>query len=154
MKSKTIIRLLLVVLWMFVIFWFSSYSGEESKKQSSRITYTVVNTFSNDKSELDKEKMVDSFSFVVRKIAHFLEYLVLGVLVYGFLKSIKDDNVIVLCILICSFYACIDEIHQFFVLARSSRLFDVFIDSCGAFTGIIIYYFLCFKKRSKINLGC
>ncbi len=50
-------------------------------------------------------------------------------------------------VLFCFFYACSDEIHQLFVSARSGRVLDVFIDTCGACLGNGIVLLL---KKYKI----
>lgn len=39
----------------------------------------------------------------------------------------------------CVLYAVGDEIHQYFVPERACRIFDVFVDSCGSSTGILIF---------------
>ena len=40
--------------------------------------------------------------------------------------------------LISTGYASTDEIHQMFVPGREGKVFDVMIDSCGAFCGIMV----------------
>lgn len=45
-------------------------------------------------------------------------------------------------------YACTDEMHQLFVIGRTSSFIDVLIDTSGSFTGIMIIYILG-KRRCK-----
>ena len=45
-------------------------------------------------------------------------------------------------------YACSDEVHQLFIVERTGRILDVFIDTLGASTGVFLYYFL-FRKKLK-----
>ena len=39
---------------------------------------------------------------------------------------------------LCVLYAALDELHQKFVAGRGPALTDVFIDSLGALTGIVL----------------
>lgn len=55
-----------------------------------------------------------------------------------------------LAIIICILYATSDELHQLFVMGRSCELRDVFIDSLGSVSGIIIYNL---RDCSKINVN-
>ena len=50
-------------------------------------------------------------------------------------------------ILLCMLYACSDEIHQSFVLNRSGRIEDVFLDTVGASFGIVAYKKIFLKKK-------
>jgi VanZ family protein len=77
------------------------------------------------------------FSDPVRKLAHYTEYLILGILMFLMLKSygIEDFS---LPIVLCIMYACSDEMHQFFVPGRACRVLDVVIDGLGSFTGVFI----------------
>ena len=79
-------------------------------------------------------------SFVVRKTAHFTEYAVLGFFTY---KAVSCDvldrkKAVLTAQLISTGYASTDEIHQMFVPGREGKVFDVMIDSCGAFCGIMV----------------
>ena len=54
-----------------------------------------------------------------------------------------------LAIIICILYATSDELHQLFVMGRSCELRDVFIDSLGSVSGIIIYNLI---EKNKKNI--
>ena len=132
MKKKN--NLLLMVLWMIFIFVMSSFNGSDSANQSNFIVSFISHIFNINNIEL--------LSFIVRKLAHFMEYLILGILVYNcFLKC----N---LSIFLCLLYAISDEVHQIFVPGRSFQIRDVLIDLCGAIFGIIFLY-LFNKKRLR-----
>lgn len=56
----------------------------------------------------------------------------------------------------CAFYACTDELHQYFVPGRSCRFFDVCVDSTGAFCGGLLFGALLLwrnarRKRQEIS---
>lgn len=100
----------------------------------------------------------------IRKLAHFSEFAVLGVLtsvtfyVYdrNFKKYIKR---LLQMFFICLATAVTDETIQLFVPQRAGMVQDVLIDFSGAVTGIIIVSFICmlvyFKrvKRNKLNVA-
>ncbi len=128
MKKK--ISILLVVIWMIIIFTMSSFNGEDSSSQSGFIIFILNNLFKIDNPLL--------LSLIIRKSAHFFEYLILGILVYNLIKNYKINNHLILSIIICFLYASSDEFHQLFVPGRSCQILDILIDTIGSFTGIII----------------
>lgn len=81
------------------------------------------------------------------KIYHFIQYLILTLLVYfSAKKDLKKDDFfnlkfVLLFILIIS---VLDEIHQVFISYRSCSMFDFFADMLGVF---MLYVYLKLKKR-------
>lgn len=85
---------------------------------------------------------------LVRKMAHFMEYAVLGFFsCRAVLCDVKERKMAtVIAQTFCTCYAVTDEIHQIFVPGREGRIFDVGIDSLGTLTGILIAcLFFCIK---------
>lgn len=128
---------------MAVIFCFSARDADESEKDSYRVGLAVgkiiVSDF-NQKTEEEQLEFAKKIDYPVRKTAHATEYAVLGILLLGVFyngnsKKIKNVS---LPLIISILYASTDEIHQLFVPGRSGKPFDVMIDGCGAFVGIII----------------
>lgn len=127
MKKK--ISMFMVIIWMIVIFIMSSFTASESGGQSNFIVELIVSIFNfND---------IDLVSLMVRKLAHFIEYFILGLLVFNMIKCY--DKRIYIAIIICVLYAISDEIHQLFVVGRSCQIMDMFIDSIGSFSGILLF---------------
>ena len=56
-------------------------------------------------------------------------------------------------LLFCFFYACTDELHQYFIPERASKFTDVIIDCVGAFIGIMIYNLInkFFNNKKTVN---
>lgn len=142
---KKIIYLSLTILWMVIIFLFSSQKGELSSSNSRGFidkTIIVVYKIFNKNVSLEKEeKIIDTFEMPIRKVAHFFEYFILGLLVYLTLNEfgIKSKY---LMLFVCFLYASCDEIHQLFVAGRSGQFIDVLLDSFGSFVSIfLISYF-------------
>ena len=99
---------------------------------------------------------VSSLQFIVRKLAHFVLYMVGGILLYNMYSSfnIERGYKLVLPVITGVFYAMTDEIHQFFVEGRSSEIRDVLIDSLGIMIGICIIYLICYiinKKKVEVK---
>lgn len=143
MKTKKIISIILVILWMGLIFKMSSYNGIDSGNQSGFIVNFIANIFNINN--------LDIISFIVRKIAHLSEYLILGILVHNLIKNYNKKTFIA--ILICIIYAISDEIHQIFVPGREFKLLDICIDSLGSIIGIYMYKYILYiiNKYKKIN---
>ncbi len=138
MKNKKIISILLVIIWMIFIFVMSSFDAVESSNQSNFIVDFIVNIFNINNVEI--------VSLIIRKLAHFTEYLILGILVSNMLRCF--DKKIYLGIIICVLYAISDEVHQVFVPGRSCQVYDMLIDSFGSLSGILLVNM--FIKRKKI----
>lgn len=136
--------IILLVIWMVVIFVFSSKPGEESAKQSE----LVINFFRFIGIDLN-QYFGELATFLVRKTAHFTEYSILYLLTYNMLRCYEDvKSSLVQSILITFGYACTDEVHQLFVPGRSGAFRDVLIDTSGGiFISFIIWYVI--QKKNK-----
>ena len=117
LKSKAL-RFIITGLWCALIFLFSSNSADTSGKQSGRIVGIVIDVFVPDYdslSEARQEQITDTVTFIVRKTAHFTEYLVLGALVFWCLYKTKEKRLrTVLAAVLTSLYSVTDELHQLF----------------------------------------
>lgn len=120
-----------MLLWMFLIFLMSSFDATESANQSNFIVNIITNIF--------KIENIELLSFIIRKLAHFTEYLILGFLTINMLNKNDISKKYLLSILICIIYATSDEIHQIFVPGRACQIRDVLIDSIGSITGVYLY---------------
>lgn len=139
MKKR--INILLVIIWMLLIFIMSSFDGTKSSNQSNFIVTFI--------SQLFNISNVDNLSFIIRKTAHFTEYLILGLLVYNMLKDYSKHTYIA--IIICIIYAISDEIHQIYVAGRTFKLLDIIIDTIGSICGITIMKYITTKLKRKIR---
>ena len=149
---KKSILLILLAVWMAFIFSMSSQDSTESSDTSGetiRFILSIVPQF-NEKSEETKDEIVESLQHITRKSAHFLGYMLLGILtILLFLEFEKLQYKPQWAFLFCVLYAISDEIHQLFVPGRSGQIRDVFIDSCGSFLGIVVI--MCFVKLKNFN---
>jgi len=75
----------------------------------------------------------------IDKVYHFIEYLVLGVLLLNaFHGSVTLKKAVLISALLAPLYAVTDEIHQYFVPLRDASFFDLLADSFGAWTGVFL----------------
>ena len=155
MKNKVTILLWgLVITWMMVIFCFSNQPATESQGTSDSVIHVALNIAEKivkiQLSKDTKNTITENVSFVVRKLAHFTVYLILGLLVSLLCSrySLPFKQLLLLSILICILYACTDEFHQLFVLGRSGELRDVCIDSLGSSIGIL--FISVFYRKKKV----
>jgi len=162
--KKVFISWLLVILWMFVIFFFSGVDANESNNQSLGTLDKVIGTTIDatnkvgitDKhpSESKMKQVVEFLNKPFRKCMHASVYLVLVLL---FINAFKVSNFslkqsIIFSLICCFLYACSDEFHQTFIDGRSGQFSDVLIDTCGALIGTFFYTFIySFIERKKLK---
>lgn len=116
---------------MLLIFIMSSFDATESTNQSNFIVNIITDIF--------KIENIELLSFIIRKLAHFTEYLILGFLTINMLNKNDISKKYLISIIICIIYATSDEIHQIFVPGRACQIRDVLIDSIGSITGVYLY---------------
>ncbi len=138
MMTRKLFVWLPVILCMVVIFAFSSQSGEVSNDLSKELTQEIV--LSRDDGQRDAVNIVN-LNFIVRKVAHFALYFLLGLTIINALtvSGVVMSRSVIAGLLLCILFAFSDELHQMLIPGRDARWQDVLIDSLGAFAGIILY---------------
>ena len=141
----------MVFAWMLVIFILSAQKSSDSDNLSSGITRFVLNIINGLLPRIEIEFSV--FSHFVRKSAHFIAYLILGVLSLHAIDKEKNPTVrwFIKAFLICVLYAMSDEFHQLYVPGRSGELRDVLLDSTGSLVGILGYFFVRYRVNKRIE---
>ena len=125
---------------------FSNENSVTSQSKSDKVTSTIIETVNKDVNKDKEKEIIENTRFVVRKIAHFTLYFVLGGLIYLTLKSYNVNKRIILISILCALlYAISDEIHQVFTNGRTGRIYDVVIDTISSTLSIM----LC-KKINRI----
>ncbi|MDR5588517.1 VanZ family protein [Clostridium aquiflavi] len=132
--KRKAINWILLILWMIIIFVMSNQPAVVSDKQSSLAIMILTQLGINMNSIFG-----ELANFIVRKIAHFLEYMILGILILNVLEiQYTRQKIRLLGMMLVFLYACSDEIHQVFVPGREGAFRDVLIDTCGGTFGILI----------------
>ena len=152
---KKFLCLLLVVFTMGSMYYFSGQDGVKSKYQSDsvvkiidkirdEITLKDERVISIKEKVFNKLKQYGNKGYVIRKIAHFTIYAAIGISISLFLYVITKKIFIssTLAFILSYMYAYYDEFRQLSVIGRSGSLKDVFIDSLGAFSGILLFTIL------------
>lgn len=124
MHPSPLTRWFPVLLWMGVIFWFSSMPELKSALPS----------------------LAD---LVLRKLAHMAEYALLAVLTMRALGVRSERTLIVTTLFLGVGYAVSDEIHQSFVSGREAAFTDVVIDGLGVLIGMGVWEILEQSKRTE-----
>ena len=75
--------------------------------------------------------------FIMRKIAHFTEYAILGFLAARAFRT-STQRWFLICVALVVVYALLDEYHQSFVPSRTASIFDSMIDMAGGLTALLI----------------
>lgn len=135
MKSRSFFRLTVIrgwtlLLWMGVIFFFSSLRGSE---------YIYEPTLSY---------------YLERKGAHVIEYAILMLLtvrwVFALFPKERIWKVLLVAAVFSITYGVSDELHQFFVPYRGAKISDVGIDTLGVLLmGGIISIAALFRRKKK-----
>lgn len=150
-----IVRIIIMILLLgtfYIIFGFSSQNGEESGNLSGKIAKFVVEQLPIQKTE----KSLKRTEAVIRKIAHFSIYTLVGFLLMSFVSTyaIKENKRMIISLIVGILYATSDEIHQSFIPNRNCQLTDVMIDSMGVLLGILILLtILKIHKKIKIKIN-
>lgn len=98
-----------------------------------------------------------SRGFIIRKAEHFLVYRLLAGIIFIILplKSLWLKGLMAFSS--TSLIGLIDEVHQHFLLNRSGRILDVYINMAGSFVSVFLLLTLCillkFFKKTKNHSG-
>ena len=153
MKKLTfILNIVLLILWMGIIFNFSSDNGEDSSSKSEQLLIKICEIIKRDKLSIEEqEKIISKFGKPIRKMAHMFSYFILSILsfllIYRFYKL--EPITIVYTLIFCIIYAITDEIHQYFIPDRVASILDIIIDTCGAIIFLIIPSLVMIIRKAK-----
>ena len=125
---------LAVVAWALLISTFSTswFSGEQTGNFLLPILRTLL--------PWAQPEHLDAIHALIRKAAHVLEYLVLGVLL---VRALREEGLAglplaLVAILLGGGWAALDELHQDFVPSRTASPRDVAVDTSGVCAGVAL----------------
>jgi len=130
----------IVMFWMILIYYFSQQTVDESIKLSSvpTMVFSELLELLFPNSAFEEEYI----HHIVRKLAHFTIYFILGILV-SYLLNVgkrKGKKIIFIAVICCLLFAISDETLQLFIYGRGAQVTDVLIDISGASLGILFVY--------------
>ena len=144
------------LLLMYMIFSFSSQTGDVSSQLSYQVSYKMVEAadyvFDAGLEDWQIGEWANKINFITRKLAHMAEYFALAVAVSFPLYVYGLHGILLMLVagIICVGFACGDEYHQAFVAGRGPSVKDVCIDSVGVFFGIIFVRIIGWTGRKTI----
>ena len=155
--QRTWVRILTTVMTMAVmtfIFAFSSENAESSDQTSGNISRAVIPVVYPDyeqKPPEEKKICYDNVQHIVRKTAHFTEYLILGLLIRLCLESWfgRRKGMLPISWAAGTIYAGTDELHQKLIDGRSGQRTDVLLDSAGVMAGVMIAVLILYLSSKK-----
>ena len=157
--KKIFVRIILLIALAFVfytIFQLSAQNGEASSGLSKKVVSKIIDIlpFTKSLSNDIKYKMIEDSQLIIRKLAHFSIYTLVGILIMAFMSTYEVTFIkkFTISIFVGLFYAMSDEFHQSFVPGRGPEIRDVCIDTLGVIFGTIIVLgiiFIANKIKSK-----
>ncbi len=144
-KLKTVLRWLPASIWMLMIFLFSNQPGGGSGALSKLIMSYLAEVGIDFQAWFGADAV-----WVLRKCAHFTEYMILYFLLHFALTSrIPWQKARWWAALGVLLYASSDEIHQLFIPGRVGDILDVAIDTMGGCLGLILLtlWMLIFRRN-------
>ncbi|MFC6331300.1 VanZ family protein [Paenibacillus septentrionalis] len=119
-KWQRKLRWLPAIVWMGVIFYLSSKTGDEL----NTVLPFIQQYF----------PFIQDFNW-----GHYVSYFILAMAVdYGFGASARSWRTKLYIVLICTVYGVTDEIHQYFVGGRMMDIYDVRNDAIGAAVWVLL----------------
>ena len=137
-----VLRVILIALLLetfFVIFGFSNQNAEESSSLSTKVAKFVLKQVYGSEEKIE-QPVLERTQKVIRKLAHFSIYTLVGFLLMSFVSTYNLDEKkrCLISLGIGIIYATSDEIHQAFVPGRGPQITDVMIDTMGVLLGLLI----------------
>lgn|SRR5690554_2624693 len=142
MKSKI---LLTIGILINIFIWINSLLPSNlSSSQSGLIVNIIYPIFKN---VLD----VNTFTTIIRKLAHFTQFMLLAIVSCYYFKSINMKKTYSVTLTYGLLVAIIDETIQLFIPGRAGLITDVLIDLLGVLFGLFIVYIISIIKLKHIN---
>ena len=134
---------ILAVAVVILICAFTSQNTVTSNMLSRRVSKAIEN-FAANFFTVNHEAVFwrKTLNLIVRKLAHFTEYMILGIFVCAFVNVLLNKfdclRAAKYTLIGCTALAITDEFRQWFVPGRTPRLTDILIDMTGAALGIAL----------------
>ena len=130
MGFKRFVLIFLILVWALAVYTFSSQDADTSSGLSRRLVEIFIHN----------EETVNFIEPIVRKLAHFTEYAIGGILFMMLFHTYKWGNAKLLIVsgVMGAWYAGLDEFHQTMVQGRDGNALDVLIDTLGCLIGACI----------------
>ncbi len=166
-KVNTFLRIWLpMILWASLIFSFSSQpyekqdlrsfiKGHINEQRAEKFFADIHINYAGKEINLKNKGVEGVFEFFIRKGAHFIVYMLLGVLILRVLLRLHLPfyQRYIIAIITGILYAISDEWHQSFTIHRTPLVADVILDSIGVLIGITIFIIMKHLIKGKSGLS-
>ena len=151
----------LVMAWLPVLFGLTVICGESTSVMSGANTGRWLLDIIHSLGGQIGGTPLDVVNFLLRKLGHLIGYGTLGLLFRrGWMISLRRSwegpqsrvpfSAATLAVLCTFLVACVDEVHQSFLVGRISSFYDVLLDTCGA---ILFIRLVVVARRRRTLLG-
>lgn len=145
LKYFEILLIILVIVATVMIFSFSASDATDSSAQSKIVSNGIVDVFEKvtnktigEISGKNEILMRGKVRKVVRKIAHFAEFMLFGFITFLATFFARHERKCLITLGIGIITASADELIQLFSVGRKGLISDVIIDTFGVATGIVL----------------
>ncbi|ARD48956.1 VanZ family protein [Sporosarcina sp. P37] len=107
--------------------------GEPGKTVLSGLEFTYWNR----NISIEERGYYHFVEFLIRKAAHFFTFGFLALVIYWLLP--KRNGRLLFAAGLTFLLACTDELHQYFTGGRTATMQDVYLDTAGAVTFLLIF---------------
>ena len=139
--------------WLLVLLWAGLIFGSSTSAFGGRQTASIVIPILHFLLPSAGPDTLDLLHEFIRKCAHFVNYAVLGVLLFRALRAPHKGWALrwaLWAVLIAGTYACSDEYHQSFEAGRGPSAMDALLDTTGASAGqVVTWLFLRNRRRQS-----
>ncbi|MCD7783977.1 MAG: VanZ family protein [Oscillospiraceae bacterium] len=151
-KLPMIISATIVLITLVALFVFSGQDGDESSKTSGVIVDFVIKLFSLP----DDAETLNTVTLVVRKLAHFTIFAILGASLYAFTSSLLLLRPYISTLIVGLCAAALNELQQLSSAGRTASIRDVAIDFGGVIVGSFIVWGIVksVQKHWEIKKDC
>ena len=139
--------LLLTAAVLAVIFDFSAQPASES----NGVSKTLAKLLAERLPWLMTKLTMRQLNHLLRKLAHFTLYFLLGCGLTGMLRAREKSLPALIAVPIGLLCAALDELHQSVVPGRGPGVRDVMLDTCGVIVavGLILLCLFIMKRRKR-----
>lgn len=124
---------------------FSGQDSGQSHALSKGLTAWLLSVLQME----DTAENLEALNFILRKLAHFGLYFLLGVGLTGLVRRQKRVPAALAVIALGGLFAATDEFHQRFSQGRSPSGWDVLLDTCGTTAGWAFFEALRWLRENR-----
>jgi VanZ family protein len=140
-----------VILGMIFIYWMSMEIF--SSRSTLRMIDQIIRLFS---MSLSRNEII-MINGVIRKLAHVIEYAVLGILLFRAFRAVSQERLwwrwAGYSLAVVLLYAMTDEFHQLHVPMRTASLVDIGYDTLGGLFGQCVSIMYYDRRQPEVKTG-